>query len=217
MAKVTYTFSFAVNAEASDAGILEAKDLKTELYIPDGYSEDELRYIIQEMEAELPYFQYRNTLVRRKNIEVEYISVSEFSVRGDNIGEAQRDAIVRAFQVVNADIAIARKKQARKQRIENVITATKDIFKKIRDFFIKPKPEPEPEPVELKPSRVAEIMQERKTPDAELSELLERRNRMHEKIESVDALIKENAELFKKLNERLVREVSRDDTGVWGR
>lgn len=215
MAKVTYTFSFAVNAEASDAGILEAKDLKTELYIPDGYSEDELRYIIQEMEAELPYFQYRNILVRRKNIEVEYISVSEFSVRGDNIGEAQRDAIVRAFQVVNADIAIARKKQARKQRIENVITATKDIFKKIRDFFIKPKPEPEP--VELKPSRVAEIMQERKIPDAELSELLERRNRMHEKIESVDVLIKENAELFKKLNERLAREVSRDDTGVWGR
>lgn len=214
MAKVTYTFSFAVNAEASDAGILEAKDLKVELYIPDGYSEKELHYIIQEMEAELPYFQYKNTYVRRKNIDVEYIPVSEFSVRGDNIGEAQRNAIIRAFQAVNADIAIARKKQARKQRIDNVITVTKDIFKKIRDFFIKPEPEPE---VKLKPSRVAEMMQERKIPDAELSELLERRNRMHEKIESVDALIKENTELFKKLNERLIREVSRDDTGVWGR
>lgn len=215
MPKIIYTFSFSVNAEASDAGILEAQDLKTELYIPDGYSEDELRYIIQQMEVELPYFQYKNTNIKRKNIEVEYVSVKEFSIHGDNIGEAQRDALERAFRVVNADIVIARKKQARKQRIENIFNVTKEIFEKVRNFF-KPKPELETEPViELKPSRVAKMMEEET--DAELTKILESRARMHKRIEVVDTLIKENDELFEKLSERLLHEVINDNTGVWDR
>jgi len=198
--KITYTFSFTVNAEASDARI-EANDLQAVMMIPDGYTEKELRQIITAMEMELPYYQYKNTEIQRKNIEIEHVPAKEFSISGNNIGEMQRSMMEHAFKALQADIAIQRRKEYRKMYLRTAAEAIKTFFEAVWDFIIAAPPSK----VRLKSLDVEE---ERKHEEDMLK-------RLQHNVGVVEKKLDRNDRVYEEISEKMLEILGRDDTGVW--
>ena len=128
MPSVKYTFILS-NAKGYE-GLEEELKLTAEMDIPDGYNDNELKQVINEIQAELPYFQYQNVIVDMIEVQVQEKPVRSFEVKGDNIGNEQKKYIKRVYKKIEADVMMERSKTAvnnpqEKIRYEKVF----DVFK----------------------------------------------------------------------------------------
>lgn len=138
MPSVKYSFTLS-NAEGYE-GLEEELKLVAEMDIPDGYDDKELKDIISEIQTELPYVHYENVIVEVIEVQVQEKSVRSFEVKGDNIGNNQKNYIKRVYQKIEADVMMKRSKTAlnnpeEKIRFEKVFDGVKNTLSNLLEMF----------------------------------------------------------------------------------
>ena len=140
MPSVKYSFILS-NAQGYE-GIEEELKLTAEMDIPDGYDDVELKQVINEMQAELPYFQYQNVIVQVIEVQVQEKPVKVFAVKGDNIGKEQINYISRVYKHIAMDVMLKRSKTTViftnpqvKTRFEKMPDVIKNVFNYAKETF----------------------------------------------------------------------------------
>lgn len=133
-------YSFILSNEQGYEGLEEELKVTAEMDIPDGYNDNELKRVINEIQVELPYKWYQNVIATVNEVQVREKAVDVFDVKGDNIGKEQKRYIKRVYEKIAADVMMERSKTPvnnpeEKIRFEKVFDGVKNTLSNLMEIL----------------------------------------------------------------------------------
>ena len=133
-------YSFILSNEQGYEGLAEELKVTAEMDIPDGYNDNELKRVVNEIQVELPYKWYQNVIATVNEVQVREKAVDVFDVKGDNIGKEQKRYIKRVYEKIAADVMMERSKTPvnnpeEKIRFEKVFDGVKNTLSNLIEIL----------------------------------------------------------------------------------